>query len=303
VFFVLFAQVIKEDGQLIAVIANEIISARHKLDTRQQKIIAWALGQTARDDSDFLTHKLSIAEFAKLTGSESGSLYSEMEAVTKSLLRSIVELKIDDGDRRRVVFQWLSRCVYRDGEGTVELRFHDELKPYLLELRTRFTQLRLERFFKFRSSYTIRFYERIEMQRGLKQQTWTVPLDELRTWLGIDEESYEKFGLFRKRVLEAAQTELDIRSDSSFSYQMVKTGRKVTGVQFTLRPARAPKVVPHRDRWKKLDDPTRAAILAEAKKMVRWEGDSDETILADDTFWARVPDLLDRVAGQRTFEP
>jgi len=96
---------------------------------------------------------------------------------------------------------------------------------------------------------------------------------------------------------------LDIRSDFSFSYQMVKTGRKVTGIQFTLRPARAPKVVPNRDRWKKLDDATRTAVLAEARKAVRWEGEADESILADEGFWPRLPDLLDRVAGQRTFEP
>ena len=239
---------ITDSGEHIVVIANQIVQARHKLDLRQQKIVAWGIAQIARDDTDFMTHKLSVSEFAKLTGSESGNLYREMETVTKSLLRSVLEIRIQDGDRRRIVFQWLSHCVYREGEGTVEIRFHDQLKPYLLELRSRFTQLRLERFFKFRSAYTIRFFERIEMQRGLNRQVWQMALDELREWLGIELSTYPFFGLLRANVLDVAQRKLDSKSDWSFSFQTIKTGRRITGVEFTLRPSRAPKVDVVRDR-------------------------------------------------------
>lgn len=280
--------------------ANQIVQARHKLDPRQQKVIAWGISQIARDDSDFLTHTLSVSEFAKLTGSESGSLFKEMESVTKSLLRSIVEIRVNDGDRRRIAFQWLSRCVYRDGEGTVEIRFHDELKPYLLELKSRFTQLRLDRFFKFRSSYTIRFFERCEMQRGLNRQTWRATLEELREWLGVEESSYPKFGLFRERILDAAQKELDLRSDWSFSFVTIKTGRKITGVEFTLRPSRVPKVDPSRDRWRKASPYLRSQIMATAQTRPRWEGMTEAAILDDTSFWEYLGDLIAEVEkGQK----
>lgn len=293
---------IKETGEQIAVVANQIVQARHRLDPRQQKVIAWAIGQITRDDTDFMTHTLSVSEFARLTGSESGSLYREMETVTKSLLRSILEIKIQDGDRRRVAFQWLSHCVYRDGEGTVEIRFHSELKPYLLELRSRFTQLRLNRFFKFRSSFTIRFFERVEMQRGLNRHTWQMSLLELREWLSVEASSYPKFGLFRERILDAAQRELDLKSDWSFTFQTIKTGRKITGVEFTLRQSRAPKINPARERWKKSKPELKAKVLNAARNLTRWDNASDSTILEDPSFWEHISDLFDEVEqGQKTF--
>jgi len=283
---------ILETGEQIAVVANQIVQARHRLDPQQQKVIAWAIGQIARDDTDFLTHTLSVSEFRQLIGTDSGRIYAQMEAVTKSLLRAIVEVRINDGDRRRIAFQWLSRCVYREGEGTVEIRFHNELRPYLLELRSRFTQLRLDRFFRLRSSYSIRFYERLEMQRGLSRQTWTMTLGELREWLSIEPDAYQFFGLFRARVLDQAQRELDAKSDWSFSFQPVKTGRKITGVEFTIRPAKAPKNDPSRDRWRKASPELRAKVIANAQRRPMWEGKSAAEVQATPEFWTYLPDLL-----------
>ncbi len=286
---------ITSKGDTVAVVANQIINARHKLDLRQQKVLAWAIGQIARDDTEFLTHRLSVAEFSKLVGSTSGSVYREMETVTKSLLRALLEIRIDDGDRRRVAFQWLSKCVYREGEGTVEIRFHDELRSYLLELRARFTQLRLEKLYKFRSSYTIRFFEKLEMQRGLNRLAWTMPLAELRDWLGLEPESYAFFGLLRAKVLDVAQRELDQKSDWSFSYEVSKTGRKISGVEFTLRPSRSPKVDPIRDRWKKASPELKAKVLQVAKRKPRWSDETDEAILADSRFWDYLGDMFAEV--------
>ena len=283
---------ITESGQLIAVVANQIVTARHRLNPRQQQVINWAIAQIARDDSDFLTHTLNVSEFAKLTGSTSGSLFKEMEVVTTSLLREIVETK-DPGERSYTRFQWLSRCKYQKGNGTVEIRFHDELKPYLLELRTRFTQLRLDRIFKLRSSYSIRFYERIEMQRGLGKLTWVMTLEELRGWLGLEPTSYESITALKAYILTRAQDELDTRSDWSFSFLVVKTGRRITGVEFTIRPARSPKNNPATEKWKKMKPEQQKLVLASARTRPRWEeGKTDAEITGDPAFWQYLPDLL-----------
>lgn len=291
---------ITESGELIAVVANQIVTARHRLNPRQQQVINWAIAQIARDDSDFLTHTLSVSEFAKLTGTKSGSIFKEMEVVTTSLLREILETK-EPGERSYTRFQWLSRCKYEKGNGTVEIRFHDELKPYLLELRTRFTQLRLERVFRLRSSYSIRFFERIEMNRGLNRLTWAMTLDELRNWLGIAPDAYKFFGLLRANVLDVAQRELDAKSDWSFSFLTVKTGRKITGVEFTARPARSPKNNPLAERWKKAPDELRAKVLALAGTKPRWEGKTESEITTDSAFWQYLGDLFSEVEqGQKS---
>lgn len=282
----------KNEEGTIAVVANQIVQARHKLDPRQQKVIAWALGETARDDTDFLTHRLSVAEFANLVGSTSGNIYSQMESVTTSLLQSIVEIRQNEGDRGRIKFQWLSECRYRDGEGCVDLRFHDRLKPYLLELQSRFTKIRLERFFKLRSTFSIRFYERLEMHRNMSRQTWTMTLAELRDWLGLEPTAYGAFSALRAYVLNRAQRELDEKSDWSFSFSVMKTGRKITGLEFTIRPAKTPKNDPARERWKKATPELRAAVIANAKSRPKWEGLTDAEVQATPEFWSYLPDLL-----------
>ena len=295
---------ITESGEQIAVVANQIIRARHRLDPTQQKIIAYGIGQIARDDTTFDTVTLSVAEFARLTGAENnGRIYDHLEAVTKSLLRSIVEIRINDGDRRRVAFQWLSRCVYREGQGTVELRFHGELKPYLLELKSRFTQIRLDQFFKFRSGYTIRFFERIEMMCGLGRMVFDLPLSELRDWLGIEADGYTKISAFRAYVLDVAQKELDEKSDWSFSYLPMKTGRTITGFEFTLRPARTPKINPNRDRWKKASAELKAKVFAAARQregVSGWHLMTDTDIAKDSLFLQNLGILFDDVDKGQT---
>ena len=290
-----------DSGDTVAVVANQLLLARHKLSVRQQKVVSWMAGQIARDDSVFLQHTLSVSEFARITGSDSGSIYKDMEEVTTSLLREVLHLR-GPGERQRIKFQWLSKAVYNDGAGTCELRFHDELRPYLLELRRAFTQVRLERFFQFRSSYTIRFFERLEMNRGLNRLTWTMTLEELRDWLGVDEKSYPQFGLFRARGLAQASTELEAKSDWTFSFLTVKTGKRITGVEFTMRRSGTPKLDPSRDRWKRCGADIQAQVLTAAKGLVKWEGMTDAQILADEDFWKNLGDLFARVEqGQGTF--
>jgi len=291
-----------ESGEQIAVVANQIVQARHRLTPLQQKVIAWGIAQIARDDTEFMMHRLSAVQFAQLVGVDerSGSVYRNMETVTTSLLKTILEIRETEGARHRTKFQWLAECRYHDGEGVAEIRFHPKLKPYLLELRSRFTQLRLEKFFKFRSSYTIRFYELITMNKGLDRKTWIMQMGELREWLGLEPESYSFFGLLRANVIDVAQRELDAKSDWSFSFTTLKEGRKIVGVKFNLRPARSPKADPRQDRWKKASPELRTAVLEAARGRPRWDNQTDAAILADSGFWEYLDALFDEVeAGQK----
>lgn len=292
---------ITDSGEEIAVVANQIVTARHRLDPMQQKVLTWAIAQTARDDRDFLTHTLSVAEFAKLSGTSSGRIYQQMETVSASLLSEILEIRLTEGNRIRVKFQWLSECVYHDNEGTVTIRLHERLRPFLLELKRQFTQLRIDKFFKFRSTYTIRFFELCEMNRGKGILSWTMPLEELKDWLGIEPEAYASISALKKYVLDVAQKELDAKSDWSFSFESIRIGRRVTGMEFTLRPSHAPKTDPARVKWKRASKERREAVLELARNWARSAGKTDEEILGDTVFWEHLGELFEEVEqGQKT---
>lgn len=83
------------------------------------------------------------------------------------------------------------------------------------------------------SRYTYVLFIYLESNRFRK--TWEVDLDELRQVLNCDtEESYNEFKLFNNRILKRCQAELLEKTECRFTYEPVKTGRRVTAVRFTL---------------------------------------------------------------------
>lgn len=83
------------------------------------------------------------------------------------------------------------------------------------------------------SRYTYVLFLYLESNRFRK--SWSVGVDELRQILNCDkDESYAAFKVFNDRILKRCQKELQEKTECRFTYVPVKTGRKVTAVQFTL---------------------------------------------------------------------
>jgi plasmid replication initiation protein len=59
----------------------------------------------------------------------------------------VLELR-DDEKRERIKFNWMHDVMYKDGLGCITLRFHDHLKPLLLNLKERFSMIPLKTVFK-----------------------------------------------------------------------------------------------------------------------------------------------------------
>ena len=83
------------------------------------------------------------------------------------------------------------------------------------------------------SRYTYVLFMYLESNRFRK--CWTVDVDELRQILNCDQdESYSAFKVFNDRILKRCQKELLEKTECRFSYEPIKTGRKVTSVRFVL---------------------------------------------------------------------
>ena len=83
------------------------------------------------------------------------------------------------------------------------------------------------------SRYTYVLFLYLEANRFRK--TWEVDLDELRQVLNCDTEpTYAEFKRFNDLILKKCQKELQEKSECRFTYEPVKTGRRVTAVRFTL---------------------------------------------------------------------
>lgn len=83
------------------------------------------------------------------------------------------------------------------------------------------------------SRYTYLLFVYLEANRFRK--TWEVKTEELRQLLGCaEDELYREYKFFNQRILKRCQKELLEKTECRFTYEPVKTGRKVTAVRFTL---------------------------------------------------------------------
>jgi plasmid replication initiation protein len=102
-----------------------------------------------------------------------------------------------------------------DGQGCITLRFHDRLKPLLLNPKERFSMSPLKSVFKLRGGYAIRWYEMLKAKEYLG--TFSMSVEELRAWLAIDDGELSAVKDLRKPAIDVSKAELDNKADLTFT--------------------------------------------------------------------------------------
>lgn len=205
--------------------SNDFISAHYDLSAEEQKLILTLASLVQPDDETFKPYTFRIKDFTELLGISTHSRYTQIQQLTKSLLKRVLE--INDGSKK-LQLAWLSSACYDNGELT--LCFDPNLKPYLLKLNKFFTSYRLENILTLKSKYSIRLYEILKSYQFKNYVVITI--DELRKMLGIKDGVHSDFRNFEKRVLKVPQDELRKKTDLKFTYEKIKKGRKITAIKF-----------------------------------------------------------------------
>lgn len=212
----------------LVVKANKLNEARYRLTVQEQRVILAMLSLIAPGDIDFKPYTFTIKDFAALVGVTDKDIYSRVKEVTKSLVGRRLTILEPDGELH---ISWLSSAKYHDGKGSVELSFDPKLKPYLLALQKEFTRYQLKNTIRLKSSYSVRIYELLKQYQALGSRYFD--LSELRSLLGITDDKLQLYGNFKARVLDRSLRELK-NTDITFKYNPVKSGRAVSGIEFTI---------------------------------------------------------------------
>jgi plasmid replication initiation protein len=226
----------KANGELVAVMANQVARARHALKVQEQRLFLWLVAQVNPfgEDERFEPLRLSVADYAALFGRDGqGSVYEQLEEITAGLLSKVLEIDFP-GERRRRKFQWLSQADYLDGEGTVVVRLHEAMKPFILALKKEFARVPLLEVLQLRSRYAVAFYQMCCSWYGSAGRSWTLTIEELREWLHIEEGELVRVGHLKSRVINQAKKELDQKSRISFKAEALKDGQKIVAWKFRV---------------------------------------------------------------------
>ena len=148
-------------------------------------------------------------------------------------MRQIVEI---ENGKDWEILHWVSYAKYDSEMGTIMLMLSEEIAPYVLALKERFTRYQTKNILTMQSFYAIRLYELLQMRIGMdkkKTMMYQFGISELRTILEC-EKKFKQIGEFKRFVLDIAIKEISDRTEYRCTYECNKTGRIITDIIFYL---------------------------------------------------------------------
>jgi hypothetical protein len=239
----------------LAVLHNELARGRTDMGLIGLRLIMLLVGRT-RNAEEFLAHRVRIDDYRKELGLSGDSAYSHFRVVVRKLLTTIIQTEnpIEDSETE---FQVLSRAKYWKGLGEVELMFHQDMRPLLLNLKAYFSKIPTTVFFRIQGLYAARFYLFCKSwdPKSNYAPGWRMMVEDLRKWLCLEADQYKEVKHIRAAILDRAKEELDRVADVSFRYDPVHEGKRIIGWDF-VPVSNKPKerALPGKRRAKKRDE-------------------------------------------------
>ncbi len=221
----------KSKKKEMVVYHNNYIEAFYQVDFLAKKImIASSLRCRESDWSDKGCEIIiSSNEIRQLAGINRNSL-KHLEHAVKKLAQTVVTLKNPDNPKDFIIFNYLPHGEYK--EGVLKMIINRDMKPFIKGLQKNFTQYHIENIRPLKSEYSIRIFELLKMQ-AFKDKKFRIMLNELRKMFGL-QDKYSDYNMFKKRVVEKAKIELKEHCEIYFEYREIKTGRRVTEIEFEI---------------------------------------------------------------------
>ena len=209
---------------------NDLIQkSRLQLTLQEQKILQYIISLIKPSDTALQEYEIKISDFCAVCGIvyESGKNHKDLKNNVQKLADKSFWVKDDKGED--VLLRWLSTAKINNQGSAMTVKLHEDLMPYLIQLKKNYTRYTLKYVLAMQSKYSVRLYEilRSYLYRG---EPVTFDLEDLKR--KIDAVNYKLYGHFVDRVLEPAKAEINALTDIRFEYEPIKTGRKVTGVRF-----------------------------------------------------------------------
>lgn len=216
--------------------ANELIQkSRFSLSTLQQKIVLFLISKIKPTDEEFKRYEFSISDFCQVCGIEpQGENYPAIRKAIKDIADKSMWLELQDKEKTMLLVRWIETPIIKRNSGTISLQLNENLKPYLLQLKSNFTQYELVWTLQFKSKYSIRLYELIQsymFNRNIMTEK-IFPLDELKK--ALNAENHKTYHNFYSRALNPAIKEINEKSDLEIEFEPIKTGRTVSHIKLTF---------------------------------------------------------------------
>jgi plasmid replication initiation protein len=211
--------------------------ARNKLNLRNlmaARVLACLFSTVREDDANFQDLTVSAKSILAHTG---GSDYKTLKISCDKLLHCILEQKPDDKSEFRK-YRLFSAMGYEDGR--VFVKFHPDIKPFLLGLRSNFMEYDLQEFLRLPSIYSQKLFEYLKSWDDCVERI--EDLKAIYALLGIPEYIRANFRDFRCRILDKAHQDISKLTSLRYEWEAIQKGvgktSPVTAIRFIFSPGR-----------------------------------------------------------------
>lgn len=210
-----------------------IQKTRYDLSLSEQKLILHLIQLIGPKDDDFKTYHFSIRDYCKICGMDydNGKNYINIKRSLKALSDKSFWIEQEDGSE--VLMRWIDKIKIDRQQGIIDIRLDNDLKPYLLQLKTFFTKYNYLYVMTMKSQYSIRLYELLKSYENVYGIIYEVT--ELRKLLNLDDKSLPRWVDFKRFVIEQAIKEINKFTDITIQYDTIKKGRSVFEVVFKVK--------------------------------------------------------------------
>lgn len=218
--------------------SNRLNSADYNLELQEVRLVQLGIIRARETGHGFSLEtpiRVHASDFADIFGMTRRSAYLALRQTADQLMGRMFYF-VDRNDGNPVKAHWLQRCKYLEDQGAVEFVFTQDVEQEIMRLDGKerfFTEYVLSQTARMRSLYSLRLYE-LTIQWRSKGFTPIFDLKVFRRQMSVPDASYAQFSDFRRRVLEPAIKDVREHAKMHLEYKTIKSGRVVTGLQFSM---------------------------------------------------------------------
>ena len=223
--------------------ANPLIEARKPMNALEMRLFMLALQDvnphlSANDkyyDKEFKETHILPGELKRIMGN--GAYIPLLDEACDRLTSRNVCIK--EGENKFVYYPMFSFIQYEKGDG-LRIQFNNKMRELILDIFESgypYTRISMKQIFYLGSAYAMRLLEIMLQYQGMKRNniiTRTIPLEELRFMLNVEEDKYPRVNDFKRFVLDIATNEINDNTQYSIRYEAEKSGRKIIAFSFYM---------------------------------------------------------------------
>ena len=177
-------------------------------------------------------HTLTAKEFSNQFNVELDGAYTTLKRVAKKLTETSLTL-----EKPEIFETWhialCSQAKYNHKEGSLTIKFTEEIMPYLAQVKSKFVLYNLKELANFGSLYSTRLYELIQ---EFKDTGFIIKsVEQLRDILVVGKK-YTQYRDFKLYTFGHAVEEINSQYDIDLQFIEIKEGRAVKAVRFEFKP-------------------------------------------------------------------